>query len=255
MQADNDGLRLQELEDRGRIKQLLALTRPVEQRMMRGSGGENGGPQPAAVFPRSPRRSGGRGGSAGGCSGGGGAGSSAPTAPARVVYVDAPSVQGEALALKCEALAAQLSEQKRFAAERAAALQEDRAIRERDAAAHAAALSATAEELAAKLQAAEEALRCTTKDYILAKQARDAAEAEAAAARSAAAEERRRGAEALTAVQEAAAEREQRLRRELEADSNAATKVGGGVLPMVCCRCAATAVHPADVKLSADGKP
>lgn len=243
-QAENDGLRLQELQDRARIKQLLAVARPVEQRMTRGGGGENARPLPAPLLPRSgssaagaapagpagcrspwcSRQEGGRAGSAGGGGPSSGSGSAGAAPAARIVYVDVPAVQGEALALKCEALAAQLAEQKRFAAERVAALQEDRAIRERDAAAHAAALGAAAEELSARLAAAEEALRTTTRDYILAKQARDAAEAEAAAARADAAEARAGGERALAAAREEAAQREQRLRRELEGDHAAATQ-------------------------------
>ncbi|EFN52358.1 hypothetical protein CHLNCDRAFT_138772 [Chlorella variabilis] len=197
LQAENDSLRLQEVEDRARIKQLLSLTRPVEHKVVYGS--ENG-PHSNAVFPRSsggasgvgssgssrsPRR-GARAGGAGGGSRESGvppAGGPAPERILRTVYL--PTAQGEALALRCEALQAQLAEQKRFAAERIAALQEDRAIRERDAAAAATALSATAEELAEKLRGAEEALRCTTRDYILARQQRDVAEEAAAAARAA----------------------------------------------------------------------
>lgn len=222
-----------EVEDRARIKQLLSLTRPVEHKVVYGS--ENG-PHSNAVFPRSsggasgvgssgssrsPRR-GARAGGAGGGSRESGvppAGGPAPERILRTVYL--PTAQGEALALRCEALQAQLAEQKRFAAERIAALQEDRAIRERDAAAAATALSATAEELAEKLRGAEEALRCTTRDYILARQQRDVAEEAAAAARAVAAGERHAAAEALEAAEAAAAGQLQRQRQELEADSRA----------------------------------
>lgn len=203
-----------------------------------GSGGENARPQPAPLLPRSggsggcrsPQRSGQDGGLSG-CSTG-----AAPAA--RIVYVDVPAAQGEALALKCEALAAQLAEQKRFAAERVAALQEDRCIRERDAAAHAAALSASVEELAARLAAAEEALRTTTRDYILAKQARDVAEAQAAEARADATATEARSAEALAAAREEAAHREHCLRRELEGEHAAASQARAGwAVPTYELRC------------------
>jgi coiled-coil domain-containing protein 77 len=134
-------------------------------------------------------------------------------------------VRGEALSLRCEALQAQLSEQKRFAAERVAALQEDRAIREQDAAATAAVLSATADELAAKLQGAEEALRRTVRDFVVARQQRDAAELEAVASRSAADAERRAAAAALEKAEAQAAAALQRQQQELEMDSQAAQQV------------------------------
>lgn len=239
-------LRLQECEDRARIKQLLSLTRPVEQRVVYarsgGSGGAENGPKTTTVLPgsgttttcssgsKSPRRSG----SSSRSQQSGAAAPGGPPPPSlppervlRTVYL--PTAQAEAAALKCEALEAQLAEQKRFAAERIAALQEDRAIRERDAAAHAAALSATADALAEKLRAAEEALRVTTKDYILAKQQRDAAEAAAAAARGEAAEAERAVREAVAAAEQRAGAQLAAQRAEMEADARAATQVQGWV--------------------------
>ncbi|PSC73064.1 Coiled-coil domain-containing 77 [Micractinium conductrix] len=238
LQADCDALRLQEVEDRARIKQLLSLTRPVEQRVVYGR--DENGPQSSAVFhrgsssgPSGARNSSGRSGSPGraqrACCPGGGLpavppapGPPAPERVLRTVYL--PTAQSEALALKCEALTAQLAEQKRFAAERVAALTEDRAIRERDAATTAAALSATADQLSQRLRGAEEALRRTTRDYILARQQRDAAQAEAAAARDAAARERAAAADALEDAEQRAAEQLQQLRAELEADARASTE-------------------------------
>ena len=231
----------QEVEDRARIKQLLSLTRPVEQRVVYGR--DENGPQSSAVFhrgsssgPSGARNSSGRSGSPGraqrACCPGGGLpavppapGPPAPERVLRTVYL--PTAQSEALALKCEALTAQLAEQKRFAAERVAALTEDRAIRERDAATTAAALSATADQLSQRLRGAEEALRRTTRDYILARQQRDAAQAEAAAARDAAARERAAAADALEDAEQRAAEQLQQLRAELEADARASTEVRG----------------------------
>lgn len=214
------------MEDRARIKQLLSLTRPAEQRLAygRGRGGaaSENGPQATMVFPRggpgssraaSPGRSGGSGGPA----------APQPERVLRTVYL--PTPQTEAAALRCEALAAQLAEQKRFAAEQVAALREDSAIREREAAAHAAALARTADDLAQKLAAAEETLRCTTRDYILAKQQRDAAEGAAAAARGEAEALRRQGRQALEAARAEGAAALQVQRAEAEADSRASTQV------------------------------
>lgn len=242
-------LRLQECEDRARIKQLLSLTRPVEQRVVyaRGGAAENG-PHTTTVLPRggaasncssgsrSPRRGGGPGRSqqqAGATPGGPPPPAPPPQRVLRTVYL--PTAQAEAADLKCEALEAQLAEQKRFAAERIAALQEDRAIRERDAAAHAAALSATADALAEKLRAAEEALRVTTKDYILAKQQRDAAEAAAVAACGEAAQAERAGREAVAAAGRRAEAQLAAQRAEMEADARAATQV-----QRACLACAAS---------------
>lgn len=231
LQAECDGLRLQEVEDRARIKQLLSLKQPVEHRVLYG-GGENGrqGPQSSAVFPRSPgsndsgrSKSPRRGAAASAAQQPPPQQAAQPRSILRTVYL--PTAQGEALALKCEALAAQLAEQKKFAAERIAALTEDRAIRERDMAAAAAALSRTADDLAVRLQGAEEALRCTTRDYILARQQRDAAEAAAAAALAAANQEREAGAAALDAAEQRAAMQLAALRQELEADELQATQV------------------------------
>lgn len=233
LQAECDGLRLQEVEDRARIKQLLSLSQPVEHKVVYG-GRENGpGPQSSVVLPRMACSS--SGGSRGRSPRRGAAVTSAqqqlqqqqgpqPRSILRTVYL--PTAQSEALALKCEALAAQLAEQKKFAAERIAALTEDRAIRERDAATAAAALSRTAEELAERLRGAEEALRCTTRDFILARQQRDAAEAAAAEAHAAAVQEREAGAAALEAAGLRAAAQLAALRQELEADAQQATQVG-----------------------------
>ena len=220
------------------IKQLLSLTRPVEHKVV--YGGENG-PHSNAILPRTSGGGNSSRGRSPGRTGSGGKGSHSSQAATsgsdqrilRTVYL--PTAQAEALGLKCEALAAQLAEQKQFAAERVAALQEDRAIRERDAAAHAAALGQTAEELAHKLQAAEEALRRATKDFILARQQRDAAEQAAAAAAAAAAAERQQAEAALRAAEQRAAAELQQQRQELEGESRAATEVGPCPLPVHPC--------------------
>lgn len=113
LQAENDQLRLQEMEDRERIKQLLSLTRPTEQQVFFPAAGagrqqENGGVLTNTVFPRTQQqqqqrgrsRSPGRGRSSGGCGG---------ECILRTVYL--PAAQTEPLTLKCEALQAQLAEQ------------------------------------------------------------------------------------------------------------------------------------------------
>ena len=217
------------MEDRARIKQLLALTRPVEQKVVYGSGSSAGGagssengPHCNAVFPRGEGR--GRAPKAAAAARPGGPPPPAPP-PERILRtVYLPTAQAEALSLKCEALQAQLAEQRRFAAERIAALQEDRGIRERDAAAQAAAQGSTIDELADKLRGAEEALRRTTRDYILARQQRDGAQQEAAAARAAAAAAERRGREAAEEARQRGEAAQQQLRQELEADSQAASR-------------------------------
>lgn len=106
LQAENDALRLQEGEDRQRIKQLLSLSRPSEQQVVLQQ--ENAGRPSNLVLPRapaagaaaaqhrstrSPRRAGGEGGER----------------VLRTIYL--PAAQTEPLTLKCETLQAQLQEQ------------------------------------------------------------------------------------------------------------------------------------------------
>ena len=218
LQADNDQLKLQEVEDRTRIKQLLALTRPVEQQVRYG---QENGPQAAVIFPRgrSPSRRTGGTGASGSSSGADG------ERMLRTVYL--PTAQAETLALKCEALQAQLAEQKRFGVERIQALVEDRALREREAASQAAATAQHMTELTERLKGVEEALRRTTMDYITARQQRDAAQAEVAVAQ----EQLRTQQAAATAQQEAAARQAAddmaRLRQTVERSSSKAVGVSG----------------------------
>jgi coiled-coil domain-containing protein 77 len=99
LQAENDQLRLQEAEDRQRIKQLLALTRPAEQHILYQ---QENTVQANTVFPRqqrskSPARS-----------------QEGGERILRTVYL--PAAQTESLSLKCEALQAQLQEQVRIGA-------------------------------------------------------------------------------------------------------------------------------------------
>lgn len=143
LQAENDQLRLQEAEDRSRIKQLLGLTRPVEQALVYPQQQENAALRSNTVFPRQPShphpqhppqrgrsRSPGRGGGGNGGGEGGCGRAAGGERILRTLYL--PAAQTEPLALKCKALEAQLAEQRRFNAERIAALAEDRQLRERD---------------------------------------------------------------------------------------------------------------------------
>eukprot|EP01026_Neomeris_dumetosa_P029646 TRINITY_DN23995_c0_g1_i4.p1 TRINITY_DN23995_c0_g1~~TRINITY_DN23995_c0_g1_i4.p1 ORF type:complete len:295 (+),score=54.52 TRINITY_DN23995_c0_g1_i4:580-1464(+) len=96
----------------------------------------------------------------------------------RTVYL--PAANADALMLKLESVQAQLNEQQQFANERISALLEDRRIREQDYEAHIANYAHQIEQLTAKLGHAEEALRQTTKDYIVAKKEKQEAESQLA---------------------------------------------------------------------------
>lgn len=122
LQAENDELKLQEIQDRQRIQQLLALTQPVEQTVTYRQGGPPSSitayPKPAAVSGSaatagragSPSKAAGRVGSkeqqhGGAAAGGGGVGE-------RVLRtVVLPAVDSDFLLLKIESLQAQLNEQ------------------------------------------------------------------------------------------------------------------------------------------------
>lgn len=124
LQAENDELKLQEIQDRQRIQQLLALTQPVEQTVTYRQGGPPSSitayPKPAAGSGSaaaaaagragSPSKAAGRVGSkeqqhGGAAAGGGGVGE-------RVLRtVVLPAVDSGFLLLKIESLQAQLNEQ------------------------------------------------------------------------------------------------------------------------------------------------
>lgn len=235
LQAENDTLKLQEMADRQRIKQLLSLTRPSEQQVVFQQ--ENAAVQACTALPQRQQQQRSKSPSGRGRGNGGGG-----ERILRTVYL--PAAQTEPLTLKCEALQAQLAEQvrsqstewhplvarqmllsisaaaalscpfshacclassiqrnlastaeppcsrimspaqllpilpdpppvcacrmqKQFAAEKMAALAEDRQLRERDMEAQMKAATQTMQELEQRLKGAEEALRRTTKDYIL----------------------------------------------------------------------------------------
>ncbi|PNH02442.1 Coiled-coil domain-containing protein 77 [Tetrabaena socialis] len=133
LQAENDELRLQEIQDRKNIQQLLALQQGAPAGL--GPPGRHGGP-PGSI----------------------------------------PGPNMDHLLLQIESLHAQLNETKQLASERVAALLEDRRIREQEEEAHRRALAQQLDTATERLQRMEEQLRQTTKDYILARRERQAAE-------------------------------------------------------------------------------
>lgn len=122
LQAENDELKLQEIQDRQRIQQLLAMTQPLEQTVTYKQGGA---PSSVTAYPAaaaaaaagragSPAKAGARGGRSGqqqpqhgaaaaGSGGGGG------ERVLRTVFL--PTVDSDFLLMKVESLQAQLNEQ------------------------------------------------------------------------------------------------------------------------------------------------
>ncbi|KAI8466961.1 MAG: hypothetical protein J3K34DRAFT_524115 [Monoraphidium minutum] len=164
LQAENDELKLQELEDRRRMQQLLAMAQPLEQQVAYRGGG---GAPASAALPA--------GGGAAQQGGGGGGGN-----VLRTVFL--PAANADALLLKIESLQAQLNEQRALSEERVEALLVDRKVRQQEEERHRANFLVQIEALSTKVNQLEETLRMTTKDYIEARRARQDAEARAAAA-------------------------------------------------------------------------
>lgn len=168
LQAENDALKLQEMEDRKRIQHLLALTEPVEQEI---TYARQGRPDTFHLLPKQPPMGGHN------ATVSGGARTPAhmaqPTQACervmRTVYL--PTSNVESLLLKCESLQAQLNEQKRYSNERIAALLEDRRLRESDEASYRAAMQRKLEEAYDKLKHSDHLLANTTKDYIVMRRA------------------------------------------------------------------------------------
>lgn len=119
LQAENDELKLQEIQDRQRIQQLLAMTQPLEQTVTYKQGGA---PSSVTAYPAaaaaagaagragSPVKAAGRGGQRGqqlqqGAAAAGGGGERV----LRTVFL--PTVDSDFLLLKVESLQAQLNEQ------------------------------------------------------------------------------------------------------------------------------------------------
>eukprot|EP00884_Botryococcus_braunii_P009152 jgi/Botrbrau1/18238/Bobra.53_1s0092.1 len=165
LQAENDNLRLQEMEDRRQIKHLLALTQPTQQEI---TYHPHSKPRAVTAFPHGP---GPDAGSHGGTGAKGGR-------LMRTVFL--PTVNTDSLLLRLEALEAQLADQKKFAEERVAALMEDRRIRQEDFEASQGAASRKLDAMATSLKKAEDRLQHTTHDLILAQRDMQAAEDKAA---------------------------------------------------------------------------
>eukprot|EP01025_Chloroclados_australasicus_P041684 TRINITY_DN4434_c0_g1_i7.p1 TRINITY_DN4434_c0_g1~~TRINITY_DN4434_c0_g1_i7.p1 ORF type:complete len:407 (+),score=37.63 TRINITY_DN4434_c0_g1_i7:49-1269(+) len=171
VQSENDELKLQQLQDRRRIQHLLNLSQPLEQEINYSKGCA---PQAMPLLPRnvnamqrygvgiSHQQQLTRVGAVNVGNNGGG-----QERVLRTVYL--PVANADALMLKLESVQAQLNEQQQFANERICALLEDRRIREQDYEAHIANYARQIDQITQKLSSSEEALRQTTKDYIIAK--------------------------------------------------------------------------------------
>ncbi|KIZ06949.1 Coiled-coil domain-containing protein 77 [Monoraphidium neglectum] len=167
LQAENDELKLQELDDRKRMQHLLAMTQPLEQQITyRGDGLPAASTLPAAGAAGAGQQPGQAGGGGGNVM--------------RTVFL--PTANADALLLKIESLQAQLNEQRALSEERVEALLVDRKVRQQEEERHRANFLVQIEALSTKVTQLEDTLRQTTKDYIEARRARQDAEARAAAA-------------------------------------------------------------------------
>ena len=181
MQAENDELKLQEVEDRRRIQHLLQLMNPSEQEV---TFSRDAPPETIALYPKSTAQSDlkqreaqqkQRGPAPHYPASGGGKTSQhpphvqqPPQASDRVMRtVFLPAANTESLILKIESLQAQLNEQRKFSNERIAALLEDRRIRDADESVQREASEKKARELGERLARTEDLLQKATKDYIL----------------------------------------------------------------------------------------
>jgi|AntAceMinimDraft_5_1070358.scaffolds.fasta_scaffold18244_2 coiled-coil domain-containing protein 77 len=193
MQAENDELKLQEVEDRRRIQHLLQLMNPSEQEV---TFSRDAPPETIALYPRgtaqsdlrraqaanqhqtrgpAPHYPGNASGAAAASTGGGGGGrlppphvQQPPQASDRVMRtVFLPAANTESLILKIESLQAQLNEQRKFSNERIAALLEDRRIRDADESVQREGGEKKAAALGDRLHRTEDLLQKATKDYIL----------------------------------------------------------------------------------------
>ena len=157
VQRDNDDLRLQEIEDRKRIQQLLSLTQPVEQEI---TYSRNTKPETVEFYPVSRDESDGD--------------QDGGKATLRTVIM--PTEHTDTLLLKVESLKSQLDEHKKFANERIAALLEDRRIREQEEDRHRQHYESERHDLQDKLRNTEELLYRATKDVLTMRQEKQEAE-------------------------------------------------------------------------------
>lgn len=117
LQAENDELKLQEIQDRQRIQQLLAMTQPLEQTVTFKQGGA---PSSVTAFPKQPQGPAASAGAAAARAGspskaasrvGGKPGAAGSTGERVLRTVFLPTVDSDFLLLKVESLQAQLNEQ------------------------------------------------------------------------------------------------------------------------------------------------
>ncbi|GBF99207.1 hypothetical protein Rsub_12466 [Raphidocelis subcapitata] len=200
LQAENDELRLQELEDRRRMQHLLSVAAPLEQAVtLRADAPPLAATAGAAAAAAAGHRQG------GGRDGGGGV--------MRTVFL--PAANADALVLKIEALQAQLNEQRALSEERTEALLVDRRVRQQEEERHRANFLVQIEALSTKVAQLEGTLRDTTRDYIQARAAQQAAEERAAAAEA-------RMEQQVKAAQSEAARAQRVARHEARQESSAA---------------------------------
>eukprot|EP00879_Flechtneria_rotunda_P025394 GHRR01026982.1.p1 GENE.GHRR01026982.1~~GHRR01026982.1.p1 ORF type:complete len:389 (+),score=177.76 GHRR01026982.1:261-1427(+) len=180
LQAENDELKLQEMQDRKRIQQLLELTQPLEQTV---TYRQDGPPNTVTALPK-PRlqtqqqRQHQSGQQIHGVAAAGGTGAERVL---RTVFL--PSADTEFLLLKIESLQAQLKEQHQLHDERVAALLADRQLRSQEEERQRTNLAVQVEGLSKQVKQLEDALRITTRDYILGRREKQEAESAAAAAK------------------------------------------------------------------------
>eukprot|EP00878_Enallax_costatus_P033337 GHUV01036756.1.p1 GENE.GHUV01036756.1~~GHUV01036756.1.p1 ORF type:complete len:405 (+),score=164.28 GHUV01036756.1:265-1479(+) len=185
LQAENDELKLQEIQDRQRIQQLLSMTQPLEQTITykhdsipssvtaypKPLGVRNGSQQHSSSDAKQQRQ------------GSATAGQAAAGRGERVLRtVFLPTADSEFLLLKIESLQAQLNEQRQLHEERVAALVADRQLREQEAERQRANLVVQVESLSKQVKQLEDTLRITTKEYFLARREKQDAQAAAVAA-------------------------------------------------------------------------
>ncbi|QDZ18649.1 hypothetical protein HOP50_02g11520 [Chloropicon primus] len=161
LQKENDELKLREVEDRGKINNLLSLTQPVDDEI---TYSRNTKPETVGTVELEA-------GAEGAVRGG--------------LWAQPGAAHTETLLLQVRSLEAQLSEHKKFASERIAALLEDRRIREQEEDTHRLHYEGERYDLQDKLKNTEDLLYRATKDVLKMRQDKQEAETRAAEAGSA----------------------------------------------------------------------
>lgn len=174
LQAENDELKIQELEDRRKIQHLLSLVDPLVQDT---TYVRDTPPDTMTLHPHAKatttgaaagsHRASGSGGAGGGGSAGGRGGAAPPSDGSRVLRtVYLPNEQVDSLLLTVEALRTQLQQSEQLSRERVAALLEDRRLRIAEERARRGAESERAQEADAALERTERMLHQYTKDFL-----------------------------------------------------------------------------------------